>query len=154
MKLLTVKQIYDKLLQAKRPIDFFGEISSKDELKKVYKQYAKKIHPDVVLNKEKYIAGEAFSVLNKLYHLGITEFEQDIYGIVDPIQMYKHKSPLFEITIKGEKYQFFENLFEGEVAYIFKGTTNNDIVYLKVAIDPEDNDLLDTEYEVLSTLRH
>lgn len=63
-------------------------------------------------------------------------------------------TPLFEITIKGELFQFYENVFEGEVGYIFKGTSANDIVYLKVAIDPDDNDLINTEYNVLSTLRH
>lgn len=151
---MTVKQIYEKLLQAKRPIEFFGEMSTDDELKKAYKQYAKKIHPDIVPDKDKYIAGEAFSVLNKLYNLGLSELEQGIYGIVDPVQIYKHMTPLFEITIKGEMYQFYENVFEGEVGYIFKGTSANDIVYLKVAIDPDDNDLINTEYNVLSTLRH
>src|SRR5699024_1338737 len=109
------------------------------------RQYAKKIHPDIVPEKDKYIAGEAFSILNKLYNLGLSELEQGIYGIVDLVQIYKHMTPLFEITIKGELYQFYENVFEGEVAYIFKGTSSNDIVYLKVAIDPEDNDLITTE---------
>lgn len=151
---MTVKQVYEKLLQAKRPIEFFGEMATEDELKRAFRQYAKKIHPDIVPEKEKYIAGEAFSILNKLYNLGLSEFEQGIYGIVDPVQIYKHMSPLFEITIKGELYQFYENVFEGEVAYIFKGTSSNDIVYLKVAINSEDNDLITTEYNVLSTLRH
>lgn len=151
---MTVKQIYEKLLKAKRPIEFFGEICTIEEFKKLYKQYAKKIHPDIVTDKDKYIASEAFSVLNKLYNLGLSEFEEGIYSIVDPIQIYRHMEPLFEITIKGELYQFYENVFEGEVAYIFKGTSANDIVYLKVAIDPDDNDLINNEYEVLSTLRH
>lgn len=151
---MTVKQIYEKLLQAKRPIEFFGEMSIADELKKAYKQYAKKIHPDIVSDKDRYIASEAFSVLNKLYDLGLSELEQGIYGIVDPVKIYKHMTPMFEITIKGELYQFYENVFEGEVGYIFKGTSDNDIVYLKVAIDPNDNDLIDTEYDILSTLRH
>lgn len=152
--LLKLKQIYENLLKAKRPIDFFGEMASEDELKKAFRQYAKKIHPDIVPEKDKYIAEEAFSILNKLYNLGLSEFEQGIYTMCDPVQIYKHMSPLFEITIKGELYKFYENVFEGEVAYIFKGTSSNDIVYLKVAIDSEDNDLIATEYNVLSTLRH
>lgn len=63
-------------------------------------------------------------------------------------------SPLFEIDVRGEVYSFYENVFEGEVAYIFKGKNKSDIVYLKVAIDPADNELLDTEYDVLSKVRH
>lgn len=151
---MTVKQIYEKLLQAKRPIEFFGKLSGEDDLKKVYKQYAKKIHPDIVPEADKYIASEAFSILSSLYNLGLGEFEKGIYGIVDPVQIYKHMTPLFEINIKGVRYLFYENVFEGEVASIFKGTTSNDIVFLKVAIDPDDNDLIETEYKVLSTLRH
>lgn len=151
---MTVKQIYEKLLQAKRPIEFFGEMATKDELKSAFRKLARKIHPDIVKENDRYIAGEAFSIMNNLYVLGVSELEQGIYGIIDPVQIYKHKTPLFEITIKGELYQFYENVFEGEVAYIFKGTSENDIVYLKVAIDPEDNDLITTEYNVLSTLRH
>lgn len=151
---MAVKDIYEKLLKAKRPVEFFGAMTTEDELKREFRQYAKKIHPDIVPEKDKYIAGEGFSILNKLYNLGLSELEQGIYGIVDPVQIYKHMTPLFEITIKGELYQFYENVFEGEVAYIFKGTSSNDVVYLKVAIDSEDNDLITTEYNVLSTLRH
>lgn len=152
--LMTVKELYEKLLKAKRPIEFFGKLEQEDELKKEFRQYAKKIHPDVVPEKDKYIAGEAFSILNKLYNLGLEQFAKGLYGIDDPVELYKHMTPLFEIAIKGETYKFYENVFEGEVAYIFKGTSSNDIVYLKVAIDPEDNDLITTEYNVLSTLRH
>ena len=151
---MAVKEIYEILLKAKRPVDFFGLITTAEDLKREYRKYAKKIHPDVVPEKDKYIAGEAFSILNKLYNLGLSELEEGIYGIVDPIQIYKHMAPLFEITIKGELYRFYENVFEGEVAYIFKGTSSDDIVYLKVAIDPEDNDLISNEYNVLSRLRH
>lgn len=151
---MEVMQIYEKLLQAKRPIEFFGKVLATEELKKVYKQYAKQIHPDIVSNKDKYIASEAFSILSKLYTLGLEELEKGIYDIYDPVQLYKHMSPLFEITIKGQLYQFYENVFEGEVAYIFKGTSEHDVVYLKVAIDSADNALLNTEYNILSNFRH
>ena len=103
---MSVKQIYEQLLKAKRPIDFFGKISGEDELKKIYKQYAKKVHPDIVPDKDKYIASEAFSVLNKLYNLGLSQLNQGIYEIVDPVEIYKHQEPLFEITVKGKLYQF------------------------------------------------
>lgn len=152
---MALKQIYEKLLQAKRPIDFFGRISTADELKKEYRNYAKKVHPDLFAESDKeYIANQAFKILNDLYELGISELAKGIYEIVDPVEIYKHTSPLFEINIKGEEYKFYENVFEGEVGNIFKGTTSKDIVYLKVAIDPEDNDLIDTEYNVLTNVRH
>ncbi|MBQ9279526.1 MAG: protein kinase [Clostridia bacterium] len=152
---MTVKEIYERLLRAKRPVDFFGEATTEEELKRFYKDFAKKVHPDLVPDCDRYLAGEAFSVLNRLYHLGLAEFQQGIYGVIDQVQLYSHQSPLFEITAGGKRYQFFENVFEGEVAYLFKGkSADDDIVYLKVAIDPADNELIDTEYDVLSTLRH
>lgn len=151
---MPIKQIYEKLLQAKRAIDFFGKVASEDELKKKYRQYAKQIHPDLVSDAEQYIAKEATTLLNTLHEQAIEELKQGIYEIVDPVQIYKHTSPLFEINIKGKVYQFYENVFEGEVGYIFKGTCDEDIVFLKVAIDPNDNELIDTEYQVLSETRH
>lgn len=149
---MTIKQIYEKLLRAKTPFDFFGKVSSEDELKSAYKSYAKLVHPDRAT--DKYIANEAFSILNKLYNLGLEELKKGIYGIVNPVDLYKHMSPLFEINIKGVPYKFYENIFEGEVGYIFKGLAGNDIVYLKVAISPDDNALIDTEFDVLSKFRH
>lgn len=149
---MTIKEIYEKLLRSKRPADFFGELTTKEELKSIYKKYARKVHPDMA--KDKYIATEAFHILGRLYKEGQVELEQGMYGVVDQIQLYKNKDPLFEITIKGELYRFYENVFEGEVAYIFRGISENDVVYLKMAIDSEDNELIETEYEVLSTTRH
>ena len=151
---MTVKEIYEKLLKAKRPIDFFGEATTEEELKREYRKYAKTIHPDANHGKNQYIVNEAFGLLNALYNTGLNELNQGIYGVVDPVQLYKNVTPLFEIKIKGEGYRFYENVCEGEVADIFKGTSSNDIVYLKIATDPDDNELLETEYSVLSTLRH
>lgn len=151
---MSIKEIYEKLLNAKRPIDFFEKVSTEEELKKIYREYAKVLHPDTVSESEQYISSEAFSILGKLYKLGISELEQGIYEKIDPIKLYKNMDPLFDITVKGNTYYFYENVFEGEVAYIYKGICNDDIVYLKIAIDEVDNELIDNEYKVLSTIRH
>ena len=105
---MSVRQIYEKLLHAKRPIEFFGAMSTNDELKKVYKQYAKKIHPDVVPDKDKYIAGEAFAIMGKLYKLGLSELTQGIYATYDSVQIYRQvlenqwQKPI-ELLIEGLK---------------------------------------------------
>lgn len=151
---MTVKQIYEKLLRSKRAIDFFGIVKDLDELKKKYKEYAKVVHPDITSSKDKYIGNEAFSILNKLYNLGIKELNDSIYDSYDFVDIYKNATVLFEITIKGKLYKFYENVFEGEVASIFKGISDKDIYYLKLAIDPNDNDLIDIEYNILSAYRH
>ena len=151
---MTVKEIYEKLLKSKRASDFFGKVETIDELKKEFKNYCKKIHPDIVPKKDQYIANEAFAILNRLYNEGKDELETGIFGVVDPVELYKQKTPLFEIIVKGETYSFYENIFEGEVAYIFKGVCNNDIAYLKMAIEDSDNDLIETEYKILTDVRH
>lgn len=150
---MTVKEIYNKLLKARRASDFFGKISSLDDLKKKYRDYSKQVHPDAVKS-DKYIANEAFNMLNKLYDDGQKEFENGIYGIVDPIKIYSQKSPLFDLKIKGNNYYFYENIFEGEVANIYKGVCNGSLIYMKLAIDSDDNNLIETEYKVLSEYRH
>lgn len=39
---MAVKDIYEKLLKAKRPVEFFGAMATEDELKREFRQYAKK----------------------------------------------------------------------------------------------------------------
>ena len=113
---MQLKEIYEKLLRAKRPIDFFDEVTDESELKRVYKDYAKRIHPDKVPLKDRYIANEAFSLLNRLYNLGIEELNKGIYSVIDSVKLYEQIEPLFELNIKGVDYKFYENLYEGEVA--------------------------------------
>ena len=151
---MNVKEIYEELLKAKRPIDFFGDVQTETELKKIFKQYAKCVHPDIVKEDEKYIASEAFMLLNNLCNLGIKELEDGIYSITNPVEMYNHMDAMFEITVGGNSFKFYEYVYEGEVADVYKGASSDDIVYLKVAADPQDNELIDTEFEILSTLRH
>lgn len=151
---MTVKKIYEKLLKSKRAIDFFGIVNNVDELKKKYKEYAKVVHPDITSLNDKYIGNEAFSILNKLYNLGIKELNEGIYESCNFTDIYKNSDILFEINIKGKVYKFYENIYEGEVGTIFKGVLDNNIYYLKLAIDPSDNDLINNEYNVLSTYRH
>ena len=151
---MSIAELYDSLLKARRPFEFFGKVQKEEELRKSYRNFAKLIHPDLVPDHEKYIAGEAFTILNKLYNQGLSELQKGVYNDISPLIMYKEMEPLFEITIRGTQYKFYENVFDGEVADIFKGISKDEIVYLKVATDPSDNDLLETEFEVLSNNRH
>lgn len=150
----SVKQIYEKLVRSKRPIDFFGKIANLEELKKAYRRYAKLIHPDIVKSNEKYIACEAFAMLSKINLKAEEEFENGLYEIVNVLDLYKLKDPMFEIKIKDVQYKFYEHFFDGEVADVFRGTDGSNLLYLKLAKDYEDNDLLEQEFDTLKKVVH
>lgn len=59
----TVKEIYEKLIRSKRPIDFFGNVASLDELIKIYQSCAKMVHLDIAKLEDRYIVNQAFNSL-------------------------------------------------------------------------------------------
>lgn len=151
---MTVREMYDKLISVKRAFDLFGDVDSETSLRKQFKEYSKIVHPDGVQDKDRYIAVEAFQILNRLYNEGKSELEAGIYGVVDPIQIYKSQKPLFNLSIKGKNYDFYENMFEGDVAYVYRGICNGELIYMKLCMDSSDNELLENEYRVLSNNKH
>ena len=151
---MELKGIYEKLILAKRPIDFFGEISNEIDLKKKYRNYAKEVHPDYFGKDDEYIAKEATSKLNELYDLAVKEFKKGIYNVVDPLELFKHSDPLFEIDIAGNIHKFYEHVFSGDIANVFKGECEGKITYLKIARDSQDNELIDNEFQILSKIKH
>lgn len=151
---MQVRELYNRLLAANKAYDFFGKIDSVDELRKQFRTYSKIVHPDNVSKADHYMASEAFQVLSKLYAEAEKEFENETYGVFDPIKIYEKMAPLFSIKINGKTYDFYENMFEGEVAYIFRGICNGELFYMKMAIDAEDNDLIEEEYQILNNNPH
>lgn len=98
-----------------------------------------------------YRAVRNFTITRKILFLYQEAVKKIGEGCIDKVYTSDY---LFEVNVDGKKYQFFENVFEGEVAYVFKGTHDGDTVYLKLAINPEDNILLENEYDVLKMLEH
>jgi serine/threonine protein kinase len=150
---MNVKEVYEKLVGARRPIDFFGDVSP-DKIRSHYLKCAKIVHPDKVGEAERYIAGEAMAILNRIYNRALVELENGIYNIVKPIDLYALSEPLFQLDIGRRTLKFYEHFFVGEVADVFKGTDDTNIVFLKVATDSADNDLVAREFKLLERLRH
>ena len=98
---MELREIYDNLVKARRPADFFG-IVSKYNQKILFNAYAKMVHPDTVSDSQKYIAEQAMMLLNKLHSQAQEEYEKDIYGVTDVLDLYSKSTPLFECkrTIK------------------------------------------------------
>lgn len=151
---MTIQEIFNMLVRAKRPMDFFGNISDTHDLRKIYVKYAKIVHEDNVLPKDKYIASQAFLILQELYDMGRSEFEQGIYDVTNPIDLYKSQDPLFELNVKGNKYAFYECICNGEVADIYRGICGDRMVCIKIVANPNDNDLLKKEYDLLMKYSH
>lgn len=151
---MSIRELYEKLLQAKRPVDFFGSVTDEGELKKAFRNYALTLHPDKAADNEKYIANQAFMRLHELYKSGLDELQKGIYSVQDILSIYNHSDPIFELSIRNQVFKFYEHLFEGDVANIFRGVNLNNIVYLKVAKDSADNSLIDDEFNTLCILRH
>lgn len=148
------EDIYEKLLRANRPFDFFGDVEDSDELSKLYKQFSKVVHPDVAVNGDKYIASQAFIKLTEHYNNGLKELGEGIYGVFDIFTIYRNKAPLFVLNVRGKEYKIFEQYAEGDISTIFRGLLDNEIICLKLVDDASDNKLLDAEFNTLHTLRH
>jgi len=150
---MTIKEIYRELVKARRPIDFFGDIGEHD-IKALYHKHTRIIHPDIAGDDDKYVAQQAMMLLNKLYEDARAEYKAGIYNITNTIDLYDMSTPLFEFEINGISHRFYEHFFRGEVADIYKGTNGHEIIFLKVATDPDDNELIDNEFKTLLRLTH
>lgn len=148
------QEFYNKLVKAKRPIDCFGDVKDEKELKKVYFSLVKGIHPDTAKESEKYISNEGFLLLQYLYKQAQEELEKGIYFLKNVVDIYNAQTPLFELSVHKKDYKFYELICNGEIADIYKGVCDKDIVILKVCADEADNDLLAQEYKTLNNYSH
>ncbi len=150
---MLIEEIINLLEKVSTPLELFG-LCSKEEIRKKYFKYAKIIHPDMLSYEQKLKAGNAFSKLYELYEQAKKEIDDNVYGETDLIKIYNKKASLFEIEINNKIYKFYEHVFQGEVANVYRGILEDQIVYLKISILEEDNQLLQKEYKNLSGLSH
>lgn len=148
------QELYNFFVRAKRPIDCFGDIKDEKELKKVYFDFVKQIHPDTAKKNEKYVSNEGFVLLQYLYKKAQEELEKGIYALRNPVDIYNAQTPLFELNIHKKDYKFYELLNEGEIADIYKGVCDKDLVVLKLCLEETDNHLLEQEYSTLKKYTH
>ena len=151
---MSRQEIYNMLVRAKRPIDCFGDVKDEKALKKEYLRLAKLIHPDTANEREVYISTNGFELLNALYKSAVDEFQKGIYFLRESIDIYAKSSSLFSLDIHNRTYKFYEKIYEGEIADIYKGVCDKEIVCLKLCLDESDNDLLQKEYETLKAYSH
>lgn len=153
---MTNQQFYNSLVKACRPSDIFGDVHDTSSLRKKYISLAKKLHPDNIQenNKDRYIAEQALVLLNKIYETGKKELSDGIYGITEPSILYQKQNPIFSINYNSDTYDIYECICNGEVSDIYRGLCNEKLIILKLAVDENDNDLIETEYHTLDKFSH
>jgi serine/threonine protein kinase len=150
---VELREIYDNLVKARRPADFFGIVNEENQ-GILFRAYAKKVHPDMATDSQKYIAQQAMSLLNKLNAQAVEEYSAGIYGVADTADLYCKSVPLFEFELDSKSHKFYEHFFRGDVGNIYKGTNGEYIIFLKVAADPADNELIRAEFKILDVIKH
>lgn len=150
---MSIEEIKKVLEMCTRPLDFFGDVSL-DEISKKYKKYARHCHPDIAPPDKKELAEETIKMLNEIYDRAEKEYEKGIYNITDPKELYKHTPPIIEFKLKNKTYKFYKDLGYGDVCNTYEGLCDNELVFLRIVLDENDNDLLKEEYKMLRELEH
>jgi serine/threonine protein kinase len=147
------EEVYKTLSELSRPIEIFGN-TTKDNIKTIYRNMAKKYHPDKLSSDERTIGEKIMQLLNATYEQALKELDTGIYNLTDSKELYKHKKPCMEFNLSQGNYKFYEEISQGDTGVLYKGIHNDDIVYLKIALTEDDNNDIHNEYTLLSALNH
>ena len=150
---MELEKIYKTLTDASRPIEVFGD-RTKEEIKKLWRNMAKNAHPDGLPTHQKDFGEKVMCLLNELYAKAMKELDEGIYNLTDARELYKKMKPNMEFDLSGEDYQFYEHIMQSDVGDIYKGMHRDDLVYLKIALEEADNEIIENEYNLLSRLDH
>lgn len=150
---MSLKEIANLLLDVQRPLDIFGDVDE-EQLKKIYKSYVKKCHPDIVKEEQKDLAERTIKLLNELYKKALQEMQDGTYNITDEKELLKHQPIMFEFDVKGKHYAFYRSLYSEDVADVYLGLCEDELVTMKIASDENDNTLMDNEFKTLTHLKH
>lgn len=150
---MTLADIYKKLSESYRPIEFFGDV---DEigLKKRYRVYLKVCHPDSAPDSDYDLALKTTMLLNQIYTSAIQEIRNHTYAIINETDLLKSKKVLFQFDFKDNNYKFYDYYASEDVSDLYLGLCEDKEVILKIPIENNDSDLIDNEYNMLSRLKH
>jgi serine/threonine protein kinase len=150
-----LKYVYDQMAQGVRPEDLFGFISEDtdafEEVTRIYRRFARVLHPDLYNDPEaKELAEEAFKKLNEFYEKAKEKIKAGVYGTPGT----ENRETGFVIKTRKREYNVVSTIARGDIAVIYGGNCvdGEDCfgkVAIKVAENPEDNDLIQNEVRVL-----
>lgn len=148
---MKIQDIVNILEYAKRPIDVFGG-SSKEDVKKRYKEFIKICHPDLTVDKD--LANKVTILLNEYYEKALIELDKGIYNTYDEKDILMSNDILFEFNIRGKKYTFYKYLCSEDVCDVYEGICDDEVIVMRIVMDEDDNKLINHEEEVLRNLDH
>lgn len=129
------------LINAKKYSDIFYE----DDLnnKKRYREFIKICHPDIVSDDKKELAREITQKLNEFYDESL-----------NPSSVSNDENINFDFEYRGVTYSFNKFLYSDDVCDYYEGVGDGKNVIIKIVNDPNDNDLLKNEYDILTSSDH
>lgn len=152
-ELNTVHRI---IMEADCPEKIFGASALLESVKKVYRQLARVLHPDLHQNnaKDAKTAEEAFKKLNEFYEKAQGKIKNGSYGDYSAGDKSDSGKNDFIIKTRKAEYHVESAIAQGDLSVVYGGYFldeggNKNKVAVKVIEDPTDNDLAQNEIRVL-----
>ena len=161
-----INAFHTQLCRYRTAEELFGPLEEEtleerlEELKRRYKEFQKKYHPDRHASGDaltRYLAGQIASAINEFHAIALERIKQGVYG--KPERALEVVSVWFEIETRLRKYRVFEKMVQTDHADIYSAACDGDDgvperVVIKIMRDTADNDLLLNEAGVLRLLQH
>ena len=164
---MTKKEIYERLLSCKRPIDFFGEFEKLGELRDLYKDTSKVLQEESPSEEDRYYSHEATLLLHRLYVRAVNEYDNGTYYVCtketstssSKMHIVKDAKESFALLVDGRRYDFEPSEIIPNTACDIFSTLQVDEkfgskIFIKIPWDEAINDLLKREFEMLSQFSH
>lgn len=151
--------VYRIIMEADCPEKIFGASALPEVVKKIYRQLARVLHPDLHQNneKDKRTAEEAFKKLNEFYEMAQEKTKNGSYGDCSVGEKSDSGQSDFIIKTRKAEYHIQSVIARGDLSVVYNGYFTDDNgtqnkVAVKVIDDPADNDLAQNEIRVLRML--
>lgn len=148
------KVLYHRINNSKIAEELFGVVNvKKDDITKMYREWAFVVHPDRNANSSD--SKNAFAKLNVLHDEAVRRLDLGIYGKPDPIPAPPPTPEKMRLKIGKRELVFDSNpIFKGDLAELYAGELEDvdHPVLVKASGHPSDNDLLENESKFLKTL--
>ncbi len=141
--------LFDEIIHAASAEDFFGDTRTKDEIDVRYRAFARLVHPDRAPEAIRDRATAAFTKLNELRRIAHYKLDQGTFGDRSAASAPPAAKPPTIIETKARKYVVTKQIGQTEIADLYKTEDN---LVLKVPRSAKDNDLMEAEFEALSSL--